>query len=930
MLRTKTKIILILCVVAIVVPASIGGALLYFYYHPAAVKEFIEKSISRSTGSAFTIDKLSYSINPIKIHAEGVLLDPGEKLRGLHLKVSDITTNICLEGKLGRKTLVFEKIIIDRFSFHVTQEMHVPEFRPKPKSPSVSGRLLAKLIAFLLFKDIRFQQGEVTSGEGVIRFKDLDIDLKGIHAHLTPDHLVEISCGAQIEWPANQMSFIAPQLHMTTDRAVSLTEPEIKARVTAKGATLKSPEVHIKDAAVTANFAYNLRNKTLSFEPVDLNFEGVLLQQENKKKSSSFSLNLKTEGIFELPQRRLHAPLFYLAVRDLFELTGKLSAHLHPLSPIGIEILVDEIGLTKTSSLSQEKRVEKLRPSLLSLKFGLEEGQFVVKVKGHETRLMKSALAFNMLPKGWQLSLLDSFEITATQKQKAWTFKSSLDFQDMNFQNADLTYAGENVSIHAETEGKLNPATLQFIGSGALEIDKGEILYGRFYMDVGKNPFTSSFNGSYNLSRKSLQLSGLRLALKNILALDFSGIFVHREGHENFQCSLQMPETSLKPVFRHFVLDPFKTEKPLLKALKIDGIISADLDLSRKGDDWEVAGHCRYQDGKIEMEDRSLLTEGIDLDLPVWYRTLKTITPVNTTKGSLSIKSIALPFLPEQSIAIDLDAGPNALFVKSPTKIKIPGGTIVLGTVAGKDIFSPARSIETSLALTGVEINPLMSKILGHPVQGTVTGRLDPILLEHNTLKTNGVMIARAFDGEIVLSDLGAPGVFTSTPVYKLSAQLTHLNLEKITTGTQFGKIEGILQGYIKDIEIAYGQPQKFELLLETVPEESVRQIISLKAVDNIAQIGGGASPFRGIAGSFAVLFKEFPYNKIGIKASLENDVFRINGTNKKGDKEYLVERGRFSGVNIVNQNPDNRISFKDMVKRIKRVTAKGKGPVIK
>jgi len=43
-----------------------------------------------------------------------------------------------------------------------------------------------------------------------------------------------------------------------------------------------------------------------------------------------------------------------------------------------------------------------------------------------------------------------------------------------------------------------------------------------------------------------------------------------------------------------------------------------------------------------------------------------------------------------------------------------------------------------------------------------------------------------------------------------------------------------------------------------------------------------------------------------------------------------LVERGRFSGVNIVNQNPDNRIRFKDMVKRIKRVTAKGGGPVIK
>ena len=57
--------------------------------------------------------------------------------------------------------------------------------------------------------------------------------------------------------------------------------------------------------------------------------------------------------------------------------------------------------------------------------------------------------------------------------------------------------------------------------------------------------------------------------------------------------------------------------------------------------------------------------------------------------------------------------------------------------------------------------------------------------------------------------------------------------------------------------------------------------------------------------------------------------MFTVNGTIREGGTEYLVKRGSFSGVDIVNQNPDNRISFKDMVKRIKRVGAKG-GPVVK
>jgi hypothetical protein len=931
MVKTKTKIILIIFIAAFILLASLGGAILYFYSHPAAAKEFIEKSMSRSTGSTFSIEKLSYSINPIRIHAEGILLDPGDKLSGLHLKVSDITAEICLEGKLGHKSLVFEKLKIDRFSFHVSQKIRLPELRPEPQSRSTVGRVFAKLIAFVLFRDIKFQQGEMTNGEAAIQLKDQDISLKGIHAHLTPDHLVEITCSTRIEWPDKQLTFTSPHIHITTDQAISLSDPEIKARLTAKNATLKSPEVNVKGVAMTANFTYNLPNKTLSFEPVDLKLEGVTLKQQNKKKSSTFDLYLETEGIFDLPKRQLNTPRFHLTIRDLLELTGRLNAHLHPLNPMGIEILIDEIGVYKKPSLAPEKRIEKLRPGNLMLKFGLEGEQFVVNIKGHETHLIRSALAFDMLPPGWQLSFLDSFELTAVQKQKdSWTLTSKLDFQGMKFQNEDATSAGEDVSVHVEAEGKLDPATLQIIGNAALKIDKGEILYDRFYMDVNKNPLSSSFKGSYNVSRKSMQISGLRLGLKDILALDISGIFVHREGGEKLQLSLHVPETSLKPAFRHFALDPFKTEKPLLKALKIDGKISAALDLTRNGKGWEVSGHCAWHDGKISMDDKGLSFEDIDLDLPIWYQSLKTEIPLNTIRGSLSISSVVLPYFPEQSITLNLDAGPNSMFVKLPTELKVPGGTATLGPVAGKDIFSPALSIDTSLAMTAVDIKPLVSKILRQPLQGTITGRLDPVHLEHNVLKTTGVIIARAFDGEIVLSDLGASGIFKSSPVYKLSALLTHLNLEKITTGTAFGKIEGILEGHINNIEIAYGQPQRFDLFLQTVPEEGVRQMISLKAVDNIAQIGGGTSPFRGLAGSFTVLFKEFPYNRIGVKASLENDVFRVNGTNRKGDKEYLVERGRFSGVNIVNQNPDNRIRFKDMVKRIKRVTAKGGGPVIK
>jgi len=159
-----------------------------------------------------------------------------------------------------------------------------------------------------------------------------------------------------------------------------------------------------------------------------------------------------------------------------------------------------------------------------------------------------------------------------------------------------------------------------------------------------------------------------------------------------------------------------------------------------------------------------------------------------------------------------------------------------------------------------------------------------------------------------------------SVPLNVKSFMLNALLPDRLT----FGKIEGVLKGSIRDFEIAYGQPQRFELLLETVEKKGIPQTISIKAVDNIAQIGGGQSPFMGLAGAFASIFERFPYKKIGIRANLENDMFAINGTIKEDGTEYLVKRRTFSGINIVNQNPDNRISFKDMLKRINRITHKG------
>jgi hypothetical protein len=109
-------------------------------------------------------------------------------------------------------------------------------------------------------------------------------------------------------------------------------------------------------------------------------------------------------------------------------------------------------------------------------------------------------------------------------------------------------------------------------------------------------------------------------------------------------------------------------------------------------------------------------------------------------------------------------------------------------------------------------------------------------------------------------------------------------------------------------------------MLLETAEQGRGNQKISIRAVENISRIGSGQSPFSGFAGVLTTFFETLGYKKIGVRATLNNDYFTVNGTIKENGSEYIMKRGGISGVNIVNRNPDNRIRFKDMVNRIKRV----------
>ena len=570
--------------------------------------------------------------------------------------------------------------------------------------------------------------------------------------------------------------------------------------------------------------------------------------------------------------------------------------------------------------------LKKIRISLKSDRDGS-----AVEVTGEETGLIQSAIDLGWFPPGWTFEGRDRIEIKADLKKSGeCSVVSQIVFPAVSFQSPNGDRAGEKISLKLELGGKTDLTFEKVSFNASMTLDKGEVLWDRFYLALSEHPMNVRCQGLYDAGVGNLRLSGSAFSLQGILGVRMEGdLFKGGYGH-GLDLRLTIPVTPVEPFFRYFVKEPFRMEKPGLAGLALGGEISADLRLKTDSVDREVKGRILWRDGLLSSPDHGIILKEIDLSIPVWYRTQSMGQSSEQMEGNLHIGSFEIPFLPKQPLKMKLMAGPNRISVDAPTVLMVPGGEVRVSPIRARNVFSPDLSLDTGIIMDDLAMEPLLSGIWPRSIQGSISGKLEPIHLEKGHLSTGGAVIAQVFGGEIILSHAGASGLFGSAPVFQINARLNDLALRMLTAGTPFGEIEGVLNGSIENIEMSNGQLQRFNLLLETTKKRGISQKISVKAVDNIARLGGGQSPFVGVAGMFMGFFKEFPYEKIGIRAKLENDVFRINGTVLDGGKEYLIKRGFLSGVDVINQNTENKVSFKDMLNRIKRISASKGGPVIR
>ncbi len=450
-----------------------------------------------------------------------------------------------------------------------------------------------------------------------------------------------------------------------------------------------------------------------------------------------------------------------------------------------------------------------------------------------------------------------------------------------------------------------------------------ELLWGRFYGDFSQKTIHLSLASRYDGTGDVLSLSHGRLSMADLGRLSLTGKIHDLTGTPVFESELRVEDFSNKGAYDLFIRETFQESLPFLSELEMAGSGSALLVLRGTPDRFQAAGRIGVKGMNVTSRDLDLTLTGLTLDLPV-----QVSYPANgglsypEDFGALTLANFSLHGVAVENVRIAPALWQNALVIRDDLSIPLLGGRMILKDILYENLPYPNRKLTLSIIPEQFDLARL-SAALGMPrFNGVLSGVIPRARFEGRRLSTEGEIRLSLFGGEMRIGEISVDNIFSPAASVKSSIEIEAIDLSQLTDTFEFGHISGILQGYVKDLEVVNGQPAAFEGLLETVKRKGVEQRISVQALEKITILGSGATPSLFGRGIYS-LFKEYRYSKMGFKSRLRNDNFQVRGIEVIGDREYLVVGSLLPPkVNVINYTQN--ISFKQMLERLKRLETAG------
>ncbi|HMK57232.1 MAG TPA: hypothetical protein VK448_11390 [Dissulfurispiraceae bacterium] len=470
------------------------------------------------------------------------------------------------------------------------------------------------------------------------------------------------------------------------------------------------------------------------------------------------------------------------------------------------------------------------------------------------------------------------------------------------------------------------PEKLDFAMNSTLS--GGEFLWGSYYRDFAGKKVKADASGRFSLvGERPFEFTA---ATDLFGAGDLKILGSGQKGEQVF--SVNAKDISLQKSNELFLADYLKQNIASLAGLSVEGKTSLDAKVRRKGSQSDMNGMLTVEVASLNIPAQKVSVSEMGLELPFDLGYPKA-TSGKSGQGLFRIKAAEKDRIRTQDVSIPILLAGNRLTLPEDAHIRVARGDVFVSNFVADDILSPDRKISCGIKVNHVNLRPIERSFTLSPITGEVSADFPYIEYFRGNLTAGGNTKIGIFGGDIEMGILTVERLFLASRKINTDISFKNINLEKLTEKIAIGKMTGIVQGSLNGFEMEYGQPSRFELDIDSVDTRGVSQRISVEAIQSISILGTGSGMGGVLNRGILSFFKDYPYSAIGIRATLKNDVFTVRGKIHSGGKEYLVRKGLLRGVDVVNQNPDNKISFKDMQERLTRVIESrksGSAPVIK
>jgi hypothetical protein len=497
-----------------------------------------------------------------------------------------------------------------------------------------------------------------------------------------------------------------------------------------------------------------------------------------------------------------------------------------------------------------------------------------------------------------------------------WKATVVVDLSKGGFASADNSKAGERISGKIEIKLSSPDKMRKSRFNVTLEGGDGEVLWDQYYQDFKGEKARVVSQGIYAQNPASLYSSGT-------FDLFQTGhyTFSMDRSPDRFVFSLDGKGISCQRLFTTFMHNYFKQNYPNLQDITLEGESDLRLTASISKQQKMIKGRLALRGGALSSPSNNLRLTGLNLSLPYDLTLAGKPSPATgPIQGFLSLERFKKGNIRIGKIMIPVTLS-GRLIAAGPIAFSIFGGEIRLAGFRVENFFSPEIRVETAMTIKHFNLGDLIGETSSFSLPGRLDGDLSSIVFKKGKWTSTGGLVAQIFGGQVNIEHLFAGRLFSSSRFFGADAVFDHMDLGAATENIKVGRMTGLVKGSLKNFMMEYGQPARFDLVITSDKSRNVTQKISVEAIKNISMISTGSGAISGILNSgLNRFFKEYPYSQIGIRCTLADDVFSLRGLIHEGGNEYLVRRGWFRGIDIINKNPDNFISFKDMSERVGRL----------